>query len=59
MTYYCIGSESDAVIWKEEERRERERKREKEREKSIADHKNDNSFARELPVSKAGCTIYS
>ena len=52
MTYYCIGSESDAVIWKEEER-------EREREKSIADHKNDNSFARELPVSKAGCTIYS
>ena len=29
MTYYCIGSESDAVIWKEEER-ERERKRERE-----------------------------
>ena len=28
MTYYCIGSESDAVIWKEEERRERERERE-------------------------------
>ena len=27
MTYYCIGSESDAVIWKEEER-ERERERE-------------------------------
>ena len=57
MTYYCIGSESDAVIWKEEERKMREG--EKEREKSIADHKNDNSFARELPVSKAGCTIYS
>ena len=56
MTYYCIGSESDAVIWKEEERG---REREREREKSIADHKNDNSFARELPVSKAGCTIYS
>ena len=56
MTYCCIGSESDAVIWKEEERK---REREKEREKSIADYKNDNSFARELPVSKAGCTIYS
>ena len=28
MTYYCIGSESDAVIWKEEER-ERERERER------------------------------
>ena len=55
MTYYCIGSESDAVICKEEER-EWEKG---EREKSIADHKNDNSFARELPVSKAGCTIYS
>ena len=26
MTYYCIGSESDAVICKEEERRESERK---------------------------------
>ena len=39
--------------------REREREREWEREKSIADHKNDNSFARELPVLKAGCTIYS
>ena len=36
-----------------------ERGREEEREKSIADHQNDNSFARELPVSKAGCTIYS
>ena len=57
MTYYCIGSESDAVICKEEERKQRARERE--REKSIADHKNDNSFARELPVSKAGCTIYS
>ena len=32
MTYYCIGSESDAVIWKEEERRERERERVRERE---------------------------
>ena len=30
MTYYCIGSESDAVICKEEERRERERERERE-----------------------------
>ena len=39
--------------------REEERAIERVREKSIADHKNDNSFARELPVSKAGCTIYS
>ena len=34
--------------------RERERERERERDK-----RNDNSFARELPVLKAGCTIYS
>ena len=51
MTYNGIGSESEATILKlEEESRERERER---------DVRDDNSFARELPVLKAGCTIYS
>ena len=36
--------------------RVRERKRV---ERGIVDKRNDNSFARELPVLKAGCTIYS
>ena len=48
MTYNGIGSESEATILKLEEERRRER-----------DVRDDNSFARELPVLKAGCTIYS
>ena len=52
MTYNGIGSESEATILKSEE----ERRKKKERERDVRD---DNSFARELPVLKAGCTIYS
>ena len=51
MTYYVIGSESEATMF-----RVRETKRV---ERGIVDKRNDNSFARELPVLKAGCTIYS
>ena len=50
MTYNGIGSESEATTLKWEKERERERER---------DVRNDNSFSRELPVLKAGCTIYS
>ena len=50
MTYYGIGSESEATVLKREGESE---------ERDIIDERNDNSFARELPVLKAGCTIYS
>ena len=35
------------------------RLREERVERGVVDERNDNSFARELPVLKAGCTIYS
>ena len=41
---------------KQQRTTERDKTRERERER---DKRNDNSFARELPVLKAGCTIYS